>query len=118
MLPVTCSVPRAASCTLRDYVVRCLLDEHTPSNDGCFRPVSFTLPEGCLLNARPPLAVSAGNVETSQRITDLMLGAMAQAKPDLVPAASSGTMNNLTIGGHDPRHARYYTYYETRPACA
>jgi N-methylhydantoinase B len=95
------------------YVVRCLLEEHTPSNDGCFRPVSFTLPEGCLLNARPPLAVSAGNVETSQRITDLMLGAMAQAVPDLIPAASSGTMNNLTIGGYDPRHGSHYTYYET-----
>jgi N-methylhydantoinase B len=95
------------------YVVRCLLEEHTPSNDGCFRPVSFTIPEGCLLNARPPLAVSAGNVETSQRITDLMLGAMAQAVPGLIPAASSGTMNNLTIGGHDPRHDRPYTYYET-----
>jgi N-methylhydantoinase B len=95
------------------YVVRCLLEEHTPSNDGCFRPVSFTLPDGCLLNARPPLAVSAGNVETSQRITDLMLGAVAGAKPDLIPAASSGTMNNLTIGGYDPRHDRFYTYYET-----
>src|SRR5215213_6200679 len=95
------------------YVVRCLLEEHTPSNDGCFRPVGFTIPEGCLLNARPPLAVSAGNVETSQRITDLMLGAMAQAVPGLIPAASSGTMNNLTIGGYDPRHGRAYTYYET-----
>ncbi|MGE0543788.1 MAG: hydantoinase B/oxoprolinase family protein [Dehalococcoidia bacterium] len=95
------------------YVVRCLLEEHTPSNDGCFRPVSFHIPEGCLLNAQPPLAVSAGNVETSQRITDLMLGAMAQACPDRIPAASSGTMNNLTIGGFDPRHDRHYTYYET-----
>jgi N-methylhydantoinase B len=101
------------------YVVRCLLEEHTPSNDGCFRAVSFTIPEGCLLNAQPPLAVSAGNVETSQRITDLMLGAMARAVPHLIPAASSGTMNNLTIGGYDPRHeygrtaVRPYTYYET-----
>jgi len=95
------------------YVVRCLLEGHTPSNDGCFRPVTFNIPEGCLLNARPPLAVSAGNVETSQRITDLMLGAISQAVPDLIPAASSGTMNNLTIGGYDPRHDRYYTYYET-----
>jgi N-methylhydantoinase B len=95
------------------YVVRCLLEEHAPANDGCFRPVTFTLPEGCLLNARPPLAVSAGNVETSQRVTDLMLAALAGAKPGLIPAASSGTMNNLTIGGYDPRHGRHYTYYET-----
>jgi N-methylhydantoinase B len=90
-----------------------LLEEHAPANDGCFRPVTFTLPEGCLLNAQPPVAVSAGNVETSQRVTDLMLGALAQALPDRIPAASAGTMNNLTIGGYDPRHGRHYTYYET-----
>lgn len=95
------------------YVVRCLLDADAPANDGCFRPVRFNLPEGSLVNARPPLAVSAGNVETSQRITDLVLGALAQALPERIPAASSGTMNNLTIGGHDPRHDRAFTYYET-----
>lgn len=95
------------------YVVRCLLDPEAPSNDGCFRPVTFTLPEGSVVNARPPAAVSAGNVETSQRIVDVVLGALAQARPDLIPAASSGTMNNLTIGGYDPFHGRHYTYYET-----
>ena len=95
------------------YAVRCLLDPETPSNDGCFRPVTFTLPEGSVVNARPPAAVSAGNVETSQRITDVVLGALAQARPDLIPAASSGTMNNLTIGGYDPHAGRHYTYYET-----
>ncbi len=95
------------------YVVRCLLEPDTPSNDGCFRPVTFTLPEGSVVNARPPAAVSAGNVETSQRITDVVLGALARALPDVIPAASSGTMNNLTIGGYDPIAARHYTYYET-----
>jgi N-methylhydantoinase B len=95
------------------YVVRCLLDPEAPSNAGCFRPVTVTLPEASVVNARPPAAVSAGNVETSQRITDVVLGALAQARPDLVPAASSGTMNNLTIGGYDPHAGRHYTYYET-----
>jgi len=95
------------------YCVRCLLDEQVPSNEGCFRPVSFTLPERSLVNASPPHAVSAGNVETSQRITDVVLGALAQALPDRVPAASSGTMNNLTIGGWDERRGTAFTYYET-----
>jgi N-methylhydantoinase B len=95
------------------YTVRCLLDPAAPSNDGCFRPVTFTLPEGSVVNARPPAAVSAGNVETSQRITDVVLGALARALPDRIPAASNGTMNNLTIGGYDPRAGRHFTYYET-----
>ncbi len=95
------------------YCVRCLLDAAVPSNEGCFRPVTFTLPDHSLVNASPPHAVSAGNVETSQRITDVVLGAMAQALPDRIPAASSGTMNNLTIGGWDERRGTSFTYYET-----
>ncbi|HZQ34456.1 MAG TPA: hydantoinase B/oxoprolinase family protein [Dehalococcoidia bacterium] len=95
------------------YCVRCLLDDAVPSNEGCFRPVRFTLPERSLVNANPPHAVSAGNVETSQRITDVVLGAMARALPDRIPAASSGTMNNLTIGGWDEQRATAFTYYET-----
>ena len=95
------------------YVVRCLLDEQVPANEGCFRPVAFTLPEGSVVNARPPAAVSAGNVETSQRIVDVVLGALAQALPELVPAASAGTMNNLAIGGYDALRQQPFTYYET-----
>jgi N-methylhydantoinase B len=101
------------------YVVRCLLEalvpggDSVPTNDGCFRPVSFTLPERSVVNASPPRAVAAGNVETSQRIVDTVLGALATALPDLIPAASSGTMNNVTIGGHDPQRARQFAYYET-----
>ena len=95
------------------YVVRCLLDEHVPSNEGCFRPVTFHLPEGSIVNARPPRAVSAGNVETSQRIVDVVLGALARALPERVPAASAGTMNNVSIGGQDPSRGRAFTYYET-----
>lgn len=95
------------------YCVRLLLDPGVPANEGCFRPVTFTLPEGSLVNAGPPHAVSAGNVETSQRITDVVLGAMAQAVPERIPAASSGTMNNLTIGGWDAARGTSFTYYET-----
>jgi N-methylhydantoinase B len=95
------------------YCVRLLLDQGVPSNEGCFRPVSFTLPEASLVAAAPPHAVSAGNVETSQRITDVILGAMAQALPDRIPAASSGTMNNVTIGGWNAARATAFTYYET-----
>ncbi len=89
------------------YCVRCLLDDAVPSNDGCFRPVALTLPERSVVNAGPPRAVAAGNVETSQRIVDTVLGALARALPDLIPAASQGTMNNITIGGDD------FAYYET-----
>jgi N-methylhydantoinase B len=95
------------------YVARCLMDEDVPSNDGCFRPVTLTLPPASVVSATPPHAVSAGNVETSQRITDVVLGALAQALPNVIPAASSGTMNNLTIGGYDLRSGRHYAYYET-----
>lgn len=95
------------------YVARCLLDEDVPSNDGCFRPVQLTLPPASVVSATAPHAVSAGNVETSQRVTDVVLGALAKALPGKIPAASSGTMNNLTIGGFDPRTGKHYAYYET-----
>jgi N-methylhydantoinase B len=100
------------------YVVRCLLEavpgsESVPSNDGCFRPVSFTLPEGSVVNATPPHAVAAGNVETSQRIVDVVLGALARALPERIPAASAGTMNNVSIGGWDVDSGRSFAYYET-----
>ncbi len=95
------------------YVVRCLLDESVPSNDGCFRPVSLTLPERSVVNAGPPRAVAAGNVETSQRIVDVVLGALAQALPGRIPAASAGTMNNVSIGGWDADRGRPFAYYET-----
>ncbi len=95
------------------YVVRCLAGEEVPANAGCFRPVKVIAPEGTVVNARPPRAVSGGNVETSQRIVDVVLGAVAQAVPDRVPAASQGTMNNVVIGGWDPFRNRYFAYYET-----
>lgn len=95
------------------YVFRALIGLDIPSNSGCLAPIRVIAPEGSLVNARPPAAVAGGNVETSQRITDVLLGALAQACPERVPAASQGTMNNLTIGGWDPERNRPYAYYET-----
>ena len=95
------------------YVFRALIGLDIPSNSGCLAPIRVIAPEGSLVNATPPAAVAGGNVETSQRITDVLLGALAQACPDRVPAASQGTMNNLTAGGWDPERQRAYAYYET-----
>jgi N-methylhydantoinase B len=92
------------------YVIRSLLGLEVPDNAGCLAPVRVVAPEGTVVNALPPAAVSAGNVETSQRIVDVLLGALASAAPGKIPAASQGTMNNLTIGGTSPRP---FTYYET-----
>jgi N-methylhydantoinase B len=95
------------------YAVRCVIGGEFPVNDGAFRPIEVHAPLGSVVNARPPAAVSAGNVETSQRIVDTVLGALAKAAPDRVPPASSGTMNNLLIGGVDPRTGKPFAYYET-----
>jgi N-methylhydantoinase B len=98
------------------YVFRCLVGLDVPNNSGCLAPIHVIAPPGSVVNAQPPAAVSAGNVETSQRIVDVLLGAMAQAAPERVPAASQGTMNNLTIGGMDestPVRPKPFAYYET-----
>ncbi len=97
------------------YVFRCLLRDDVPATAGLMRPVRLIAPEGTVVNARPPAAVAGGNVETSQRIVDVLLRALALALPDRIPAASAGTMNNLTIGGIDERNggSRPFAYYET-----
>src|SRR5436309_5069559 len=95
------------------YVVRCLMPEDAPMNHGTFAPVTVIAPEGTVVNARQPAAVAQGNVETSQRITDVVFGALATALPEIVPAASQGTMNNITAGGIDPRTGQPFAYYET-----
>lgn len=95
------------------YCLRCLLPGDAPASAGLMRPVKVLAPEGSIVNARLPAPVAGGNVETSQRIVDVVLRALAQALPMRVPAASSGTMNNLTIGGVDPRTSRPFAYYET-----
>jgi len=95
------------------YVFRCLLAEDVPAAAGLMRPIEVIAPEGTIVNARPPAAVAGGNVETSQRIVDVVLRALAQAIPDRIPSAAAGTMNNLTIGGVDPRTGEPFAYYET-----
>jgi N-methylhydantoinase B len=95
------------------YVFRCLLPAGAIATAGLMKPVAVKAPEGTVVNALPPAAVAGGNVETSQRIVDTLLLALAQALPGRIPAASAGTMNNLTIGGIDPRNESPYTYYET-----
>ncbi len=95
------------------YVFRCLLAEDVPATAGLMRPIRVIAPAGTVVNARPPAAVAGGNVETSQRIVDVLLRALAQAVPERIPAGSSGTMNNLTIGGIDPRTGEPFAYYET-----
>jgi N-methylhydantoinase B len=95
------------------YVVRCIAGAEVPANSGTFAPVRVIVPKGSFLDAQPPHAVAGGNVETSQRVVDAVLGALAQALPGLIPAASQGTMNNITVGGHDPERDAPFAYYET-----
>jgi N-methylhydantoinase B len=94
------------------YVFRCLIAADVPASWGIMEPIEVIVPEGTIVNARPPAAVAGGNVETSQRIVDVLLLALSKAT-NLVPAASQGTMNNLTIGGIDSRTNRAFAYYET-----
>jgi N-methylhydantoinase B len=95
------------------YVFRCLLGENVPACAGLMEPIEVHAPAGSVVNAQSPAAVAAGNVETSQRIVDVLLRALAQALPDRIPAASSGTMNNLSFGGIDRRSSQPFAYYET-----
>jgi N-methylhydantoinase B len=97
--------PLAVTRSASYFVVRCLTDPDVPASGGAFAPVEIRAPDGCLVNARPPAAVVAGNVETSSRIVDVLFAAFGQAVP--VPAQGQGTMNNLTLGN------RRFTYYET-----
>ena len=95
------------------YIFRCLLPEDAAHTAGLMRAIELKIPQGTIVNALPPAAVAGGNVETSQRIVDVLMKALAQAVPERVPAASSGTMNNLTVGGIDPRTQQPFAYYET-----
>ena len=95
------------------YVFRTLVDVSIPSNAGGMRPLEIIAPEGTVVNARPPAAVCGGNVETSQRIVDVLYKCLSKATPDRIPAASQGTMNNFTFGGVDPRTNQPVAYYET-----
>jgi len=106
---INCPLSVTAAAVL--YVFRCLMPPHTPAVSGAFRCIDIVAEAGSLVDARHPSAVAAGNVETSMRIVDVLLGALARALPDRIPAASQGTMNNVAMGRHadDSR----WDYYET-----
>ncbi len=115
--PSGINAPLAVTRSALDYVLACLLTG-VPINAGSQSVAELRVPPGSLLDPPPGSAVAAGNVETSQRVVDLLLRALAEAAPDRIPAASQGTMNNLTVGGRDPRGGedgagRVFSYYET-----
>ena len=95
------------------YVFRCLVGGDVPASAGLMEPIEVIAPKGTVVNASHPASVAGGNVETSQRVVDVVFKALARAIPDRIPAASQGTMNNLTIGGIDPRTGAEFSYYET-----
>jgi len=96
------------------YVFRCLVGaEEVPASAGLMEPIEVHAPAGTVVNAAHPAPVAGGNVETSQRIVDVLFKALARALPGRIPAASQGSMNNLTVGGTDPRTGREFAYYET-----
>jgi len=95
------------------YVFRSLVPKDIPTNAGCLRPINVLTRKGSAVDALFPAAVAGGNVEMSQRIVDVVLGALSHAVPETIPAASQGTMNNVTIGGVDLRKGKPFAYYET-----
>lgn len=95
------------------YAIACVSGRDVPANSGMMEPVRIRTRPGSIVDCRFPSAVAGGNVETSQRIVDVVLRALAPALPDLIPAASGGTMNNLALGGYDPQRQRHFSYYET-----
>ncbi len=108
--PLNTVAPVTLSATL--YAFQCLMGEGFPINHGSYRPIRIITRRGSIVDARPPAPVAAGNVETSQRLVDVLFGALAQAAPDRIPAASCGGMNNVAIGGELPVGG-HYAYYET-----
>jgi len=104
----------AVTCSATYYAVRCVTDPEIPPNHGCYRPIEVEAPEGTIVNPTPPAAVVGGNLETSQRVTDAVLGAFAEAVPERVTGAGQGTMNNVTFGGTDTRDGSPYAFYETQ----
>ena len=109
-VPRNLNAPYAVTLSSAMFVLRMLTDPDAPPNEGCYRPLSLEAPEGSVVHAVFPAPVAAGNVETSQRVVDVLLAAFAQAVPERVPAASQGTMNNLLLGAGG---AEAFGYYET-----
>ncbi len=112
-VPGSVNAPLAVTVSAAVYALRAVAAPYVPANDGVRRCLTVHTEEGSIVHPRPPASVAAGNVETSQRIVDVLLGAFAVAVPDRVGAASQGTMNNTLLGGVDPRSGEAFTYYET-----
>ena len=108
---INCPLSVAAAAVF--YVFRCLMPKQTPACAGSFRSITIKAPEACLLNANRPSAVAAGNVETSTRIVDVVMGALAKAIPEKIPAASHGSMNNIAMGSTGDLKNEAWDYYET-----
>ncbi|MHA1408615.1 MAG: hydantoinase B/oxoprolinase family protein, partial [Candidatus Heimdallarchaeaceae archaeon] len=106
------NAPYAVTLSASFYIIRCLVSRDYATNSGLYAPLKIITKKGSLVDPLPPAGVAAGNVETSQRITDVLLGVFSQLFPDKIPAASSGTMNNIIIGGQIKKR-REFTYYET-----
>ena len=106
-VPGNLNAPPSVARSAVYFVVRCVTDPDIPPNHGCYAPVTVSVPDGSLLDPSPPAAVVGGNVETSQRVADVVFAALAEAAPDRVPAQGQGTMNNLVIG------SPAFSYYET-----
>jgi N-methylhydantoinase B len=112
-VPGSVNAPYAVTLSAAVYALRAVAAPDLPANDGIRRVLQVTTDPGSVVDASPPASVAAANVETSQRIVDVLLGAFAQAAPERVGAASQGTMNNTLFGGTDPRTGEAFTYYET-----
>ena len=112
-VPGSINAVRAITLSALGYVLRLLAPDELPQNDGVMAPLTLITRPGSIVDALYPSAVAAGNVETSQRITDVLLQALANALPGRIPACSQGTMNNVLIGGTDPRTWQRFSYYET-----
>ena len=108
--PLNCVRPVTISATI--YAFQCIMGEGFPINHGSYRPITIITRKGTILDAREPAPVAAGNVETSQRIVDILFGCLAKAIPQTIPAASCGTMNNVSIGWKN-KAGQELTYYET-----
>ena len=109
--PINCRWPSVAACVY--YVFKAILDPELPPNAGAYRPFEIIVRDGSVLSANYPMAVCNANIITTQRITDVLLGALAEAIPEKIQAACSGTMNLLNIGGTNPRNGVLYNYIET-----
>ena len=113
MVPGNLNCPESVVAAAVYYAFRCLMPDEAPACEGLFRRISMHTEPGSIVNAQRPAAVAAGNVETSTRLVDLVFGALAEALPHQIPAASQGSMNNIAMGKIDAAANSRWDYYET-----